>query len=56
MAQVIVSKRTERHLYALFGVEDDCWVILGIVVNKRGVYKVTRTLYGILYNGTEGSE
>ena len=51
----MVSRRTERHLYALFGIEDDRWVILGTSVNKRGVYKVIHTLYEILYNGTEGS-
>lgn len=56
MAPVTVGKRTERHLHALFGVKDDCWVILGTVTSGHGVDKVTHTLYGILGNGTEGGE
>jgi len=52
----MVGKRTERHLYTLFGVEDNRWVILGTIMNKRGEYKVTRTLYRILDNGTEESK
>jgi hypothetical protein len=48
------GKHTERHLYALFGVEDDRRVILETVTNGRGVDKVTLTLYGIWDNGTEG--
>ena len=47
------GKRTERHLYALSAVEDDCRVILGTVTSERGVNKVTLTLYGILDNGTK---
>lgn len=49
----MVGKRTERHLYTLFGVEDDRWVILGTIMNEHGIDKVTLTLYGILDNGTE---
>ena len=45
--------RTERHFHALFGVENDRRVILGIVTGaEHGLGRVILTLYGILCNGT----
>lgn len=56
VAPVMIGKRTERHLYTLFWVEDDRRVILGAIMNEHGVDKVALTLYGILDNGTEDDE
>ena len=48
------QNHTERHFHTLLEVEDDRRIILGTVGDHRGVDHVTLTLYGILYNGTEG--
>ena len=56
MPLVMGGKRTERHFYALFWVEDDRRVILENVTNEHGNDGATPTLYGIWDNGTEEFE
>lgn len=56
VAPLTVGKRTERHLYALPGVEDDRRVILGTVTSELYVDNIALTAYGILDSGTESDE
>ena len=53
VASVTNGNRTERHFYALFGVEDNRWVILETVTSEHYIDQTTLTLYGILDNGTK---
>ena len=45
---------TERHFHTLLGVKDDRRIILVTIRSQRDGDGVILTLYGILYNGTEG--
>ena len=53
-AWMLIKNLTERHFHTLLGVEEDRRIILVAIRSQRDGDGVILTLYGILYNGTEG--